>query len=43
MDSLPQDAQERLRAEAMRRGVPVAVVLMEGILEAARRMERAAA
>ena len=43
MAALPADAQERLRAEALRRGVPVATVIMEGILAAARQMERTAA
>lgn len=42
MAALPEDAQERLRTEALRRGVPVATVLMEGILDAASKMDRAA-
>ena len=43
LESLPEDARDRLRAEALRRGVPVGVILMEGIMEAAQRMARKAA
>lgn len=43
LESLPEEARDRLRAEALRRGVPVGVILMEGILEAAERMGRKAA
>ncbi len=43
LDELPEDVRRRLSQEALRRGVPVAVVIKEWLQKQSRRMTKTAA